>query len=221
MYVVATPIGNLQDLTLRARQCLQQADAVICEDRRAGSTLLAQLQISKPLYELNEHTRADDIDALCAQLRAGQNLALISDHGTPLLQDPGAELVHAAIRAHVRVVPIPGASSVLAALVASGIPAARFRFVGLLPRKQDARAETLKNLRDARETLIFLDAPYRLMPMLHALREALGEERRAAVACNLTMPDEHFARGTLASLVENFTQHPFKGEFVIIVQGAR
>jgi 16S rRNA (cytidine1402-2'-O)-methyltransferase len=221
LYVVATPIGNLQDLTPRARRVLSEADAVICETRRAGSTLLGQLQITKPLYELNEHSRAGDVDALCARLRAGETLALISDHGTPLLQDPGADLVGAAIRAGIRVVPIPGASSILAALVASGIPAARFRFVGLLPPKRAPRAQTLQHLRPARETLILLDAPYRLMPLLNALREALGDNRRAAVACNLTMPDENFVRGALSEIVDYFTKRPFKGEFVVIVEGNR
>lgn len=220
LYVVATPIGNWNDLTLRAKRILHEADAVICEERRAGSTLLARLQIAKPLYEFNEHSTAADADALCEHLRAGENLALISDHGTPLVQDPGATLVQDAIRAGIRVVPIPGASAILAALVASGISSARFRFVGLLPQNRAERANALKPLRAARETLIFIDAPYRLRQLLVALREQLGDMRRAAVACNLTMPDENFVRGDLAYLLNYFTQQPFKGEFVVIVQGA-
>ncbi|MBI4674810.1 MAG: 16S rRNA (cytidine(1402)-2'-O)-methyltransferase [Chloroflexi bacterium] len=221
LYVVATPIGNLQDLTRRARRILQEADAVICEEHRAGSTLLAQLQITKPLYELNEHSRPTDAEALCERLRNGERLALISDHGTPLVQDPGAELVAAAIRAGVRVEPIPGASAILAALVASGIAAPRFRFVGLLPPKREARAQALKNLRAVRETMILLDAPYRLAPLLNALCDAFGSERRAAVACNLTTPQENFVRGALAEIVDHFTRHPFKGEFVVVIEGVR
>lgn len=192
----------------------------MCEERRVGSTLLAQLQISKPLYELNEHSRPADIDALSGRLCAGENLALISDHGTPLLQDPGAELVSAAIAKAIRVEPIPGASAILAALVASGIPAPRFRFIGQLPPKRERREKMLQDLRGVRETLILLDAPYRLMALLTALRDAFGETRRAAVACNLTMTDEVFVRGALQEIVSHFTEHPFKGEFVVIVQGA-
>lgn len=220
LYVVATPIGNAEDLTWRARRVLEEADAVVCEERRAGSTLLAQLQIAKPLYELNEHSRAEDVTALCERVRAGETLALISDHGTPLIQDPGAELVHAALASNLPVVPIPGASAILAALVASGIPAARFRFVGLLPPKRAARLETLKPLRAARETLIFIDAPYRLAALLHALVETFGAERRACVACNLTMSNEQFVRGALNDIIFHFTANPFKGEFVLVVQGS-
>lgn len=219
LYVVATPIGNLNDLTRRARRSLAEADAIVCEERRAGSTLLARLQIDKPLWELNEHSTAADTDALCERLRAGETLALISDHGTPLIQDPGAALVNAALRAQIRVVPIPGPSAILAALVASGISAARFRFVGLLPPKRAERARALAELRAARETLIFIDAPYRLNVLLDALQEACGAERRACVATNLTLPDENFARGALRDLREHFTAHPFKGEFVIVLEG--
>ncbi len=219
LYVVATPIGNLGDLTERARRCLQSADAVICEERRAGSTLLKHFQIEKPLYEWNEHSAISDTRELLDELQRGKNLALISDHGTPLVQDPGAELVNAAIRENIRVEPIPGASAILAALIASGIPASRFRFIGRLPQKKEERAQALKNLRDVRETMILIDAPYRLNALLEALRDALGKERRATVACNLTLPDENFARGTLQEIIEHFNAKPFKGEFVVIVQG--
>lgn len=221
LFVVATPIGNYGDLTLRARRVLRECDAVICEERRAGSTLLAHFQIEKPLYEWNEHSRAEEARELLDELQRGKNLALISDHGTPLLQDPGAELVHLAIRENLRVEPIPGASAILAALVASGIHAPRFRFVGRLPQKKEARAATLKLVRETRETMIFIDAPYRLNALLGALREAFGDERRGAVACNLTMPDENFVRGPLQEIAEHFAENPFKGEFVIIVEGNR
>jgi len=221
LYIVATPIGNLQDLTRRARRVLSQVDAVVCEERRAGSTLLAQLQLTKPLYELNEHSRPADVDALRERLASGENLALISDHGTPLLQDPGADLVNAAIRAGIRVEPVPGASAILAALVASGIAAPRFRFLGLLPPKREARAQALKNLRDVREPMILLDAPYRLMPLLNALQDTFGVERFAAVACDLTTPQENFVRGALSEIIEHFIHHPFKGEFVVVVDGNR
>lgn len=219
LFIVATPIGNVQDITLRGARVLREVDAVICEERRAASTLLAQLGIEKPLLELNEHSSANEVQALLERLQNGARLALISDHGTPLIQDPGADLVNAAIQTGIRIEPIPGASSILAALVASGIAAPRFRFLGQLPPKREERKRVLQNLRRVRQTMILLDAPYRLLPLLEALREEFGKGRRAAVACNLTMPDETFVRGTLQEIFTHFTKYPFKGEFVIVVEG--
>lgn len=219
VYVVATPIGNYADLTLRARRILNECDAIVCEERRAGSTLLAHFQIKKPLYEWNEHSTAQESAGLLERLAAGETLALISDHGTPLIQDPGADLVSAAIAQGVRVEPIPGASAILAALVASGIAAPRFRFLGRLPQKSAARASALNDLREIREPMILIDAPYRLAALLKSLQEAFGEMRQAVVACNLTMPNEDFVRGTLGAIMEHFTAHPFKGEFVVVVEG--
>lgn len=219
LFLVATPIGNYTDLTLRALRILETCDAVICEERRAGSTLLAHFQIEKPLYELNEHSDAAQVTQMVERLEHGETLALISDHGTPLVQDPGTDLVNAAIRAGIRVEPIPGASAILAALVASGIPATRFRFLGRLPQKREAREHALNVWRNARETLILIDAPYRLNALLKSLHAVFGTARRAAVACNLTMPDENFVRGTLNEIFDHFTSNPFKGEFVIILEG--
>jgi len=219
LYVVATPIGNYGDLTLRGLAVLRGADGVICEERRAGSTLLAHFQIRKPLYELNEHSRPDEQRELVGRMQGGEQLALISDHGTPLIQDPGAELVAAALEAGIPIEPIPGASAILAALVASGIAAPRFRFIGQLPAKAEERKRALESLREVRETLILLDAPYRLARLLDSLQAALGDDRRAAVACNLTMPDETFVRGTLGKVKAHFAAHPFKGEFVVVLEG--
>lgn len=221
LYIVATPIGNFQDLTLRAERILRQVDGVVCEERRAATTLLAHFKIAKPLFELNEHSPPAVIHELIERLEQGENLALISDHGTPLVQDPGADLVRAALDANIRIEPIPGPSAVLAALVASGIPAKRFRFIGQLSPKAAERQRALAELSEGRETLVLLDAPYRLAPLLNALREAFAGERRAAVACNLTMPDERFVRGTLEEVCAHFRAHPFKGEFVVVVQGKR
>jgi 16S rRNA (cytidine1402-2'-O)-methyltransferase len=219
LYIVATPIGNYADLTYRALRILRECDAVIVEERRAGSTLLSHLGIDKPLYEWNEHSQPGQVADFVERLRGGEKFALISDHGTPLIQDPGAELVRAAIGAGARVEPIPGPSAILAALVASGISAARFRFAGRLPPKRVERGRALRSMRERRETLVLIDAPYRLMPLLTSLVEAFGQDRRAAVACQLTLPDEKFVRGTLAEIQAYFTAHPFKGEFVIIVEG--
>lgn len=219
LFVVATPIGNYADLTLRALRILQTCDSVVCEERRVGSTLLAHFQIEKPLYELNEHSDGTQVQILVERLKQGETLALISDHGTPLLQDPGADLVNAALQEGIRVEPIPGASAILAALVASGIPASRFRFIGRLPQKREERELALDVWRLARETLILIDAPYRLNALLKSLHNVFGAARRAAVACDLTMPDENFVRGTLDEIVQHFIKTPFKGEFVIILEG--
>lgn len=221
LYLVATPIGNYSDLTLRAQRILSECDAVICEEPRAGSTLLSHLNIQKPLYAWNEHSAPQESAVLLKRLGRGENLALISDHGTPLIQDPGADLVHAALEQGIRVEPVPGCSAILAALVAGGIAAPRFRFLGRLPQKTAARARALGALSEIREPMILIDAPYRLMTLLKALCEAFGETRRLVVACNLTLPDEEFVRTTLGEGLEHFTAHPFKGEFVLVVEGTK
>ncbi len=221
LYLVATPIGNPEDITRRALRVLSEVDTVVCEERRIGSTLLSHYKIEKPLVELNEHTETAEVSMLIQDLVRGQNLALISDHGTPLVADPGSALVAQALQAGIRVEPIPGASSIVAALVASGLPAARFRFLGQLPPKTEARRRALRELQDVRETLVLLDAPYRLLPLLESVKEELGAERQAAVACELTMPDERIVRGSVAELVKEFKRHPFKGEFVLVVSGVR
>lgn len=219
LYLVSTPIGNPDDLTFRARHILETADGIICEERREGAKLLARLGLRSPLFELNEHTPTKETAELLERLLGGENLALISDHGTPLIEDPGAGLVKAAIEKGIRVEPIPGASAIIAALVASGLPCKRFRFVGQLSPKTQARRRQLERLEPHRETLVLLDAPYRLMALLRALREVFGDERRIAVACNLTMPDENWVRGTIRQAVEYFQTTPFKGEYVIVIEG--
>lgn len=217
--LVSTPIGNPDDITLRALRVLREAHAIICEERREGARLLKFYQIENELVELNEHTERAVAPELIARLRNGDHLALISDHGTPLLADPGARLVAHALAEHLPVTAVPGASSVLAALVVSGLPMEAFRFVGMLPVKTEARRAALRRLKDERATWVALDAPYRLAPVLADLRAIIGAERRAVVACELTTPREQIVRGTLGEIVAHFERHPFKGEFVIVVAG--
>ena len=219
LYLVSTPIGNPDDITLRALRVLRQADAVICEERREGARLLTNYQLQKELIELNEHTERERIPELITRLKRGETLALISDHGTPLLADPGARLTERAIAENIPVAAVPGASSLLAALVVSGLPMERFRFVGMLPAKKDARRAALAKLRDERETWVVLDAPYRLNALLEDLRGALGAERKIVVACELTMPTENVVRGTVSQVFGHFQKNPFKGEFAIVVAG--
>jgi 16S rRNA (cytidine1402-2'-O)-methyltransferase len=221
LYLVSTPIGEPDDITLRALRVLSEVHAVICEERRVGSTLLSHFKIAKPLIGLNEHTEKGIVPELVEQLERGESLALISDHGTPVVADPGGELVTRALQKDIQVVPIPGPSAVIAALVTSGLPAQRFRFLGQLPRKAEMRRRALRGIKKLPDTLVLIDAPYRLMPLLKSAKEELGELRQMVVACNLTMPSERFVRGTVSQVVEAFEREPFEGEFVCIVEGAK
>ncbi len=219
LYIVSSPIGNPGDITFRAIDVMRQAQAVICEERREGARLLHQYQIENELIELNEHTERELVPVLVEKLKRGETLALVSDHGTPLIADPGSRLVERAIVARVPISAVPGASSLLAALVVGGLNVDRFRFYGLLPQKKDARRQTLDRLKDERETWVIFDAPYRLTAVLADLMGSLGADRRLVVACDLTMPNENIVRGTASKVVSHFEQHPFKGEYVIVVAG--
>jgi 16S rRNA (cytidine1402-2'-O)-methyltransferase len=219
LYIVSTPIGNPDDITLRALRILRESNLIICEERREGARLLRHYQIDNTLVELNEHTERDYVPELIERLKRGETLALISDHGTPLLADPGGRLVERAIALGIPISAIPGASSLLSALVVSGLPMEHFRFVGFLPAKKETRRAALAKLRDERDTWVVFDAPYRLSALLTDLRGALGAERRIVVACNLTTPDEHIVRGSAQHVLEHFQKNPFKGEFAIVVAG--
>jgi 16S rRNA (cytidine1402-2'-O)-methyltransferase len=220
LYIISTPIGNPEDITLHALRVLREANAVICEERREGARLLHAYQIENEIVDLNEHTERVRVPELLEHLQRGENLALISDHGTPLLADPGGRLVERAIAANIPVTAVPGASALLAALVVSGLPMARFRFVGLLPAKKDARRAELRRLKDEPDTWVVFDAPYRLTALLADLHDVLGAQHKIAIACNLTMPSETIVRGTVAQVVEHFQRHPFKSEFAIVVAGS-
>lgn len=221
LYLVSTPIGNPDDITLRALRVLREANAVICEEPREGARLLRYYKIDalRELVALNEHTERARVPELLARLRAGQTLALISDHGTPLLNDPGGRLVQRALAEKIPVRAVPGASALLAALVVSGLPLERFRFVGFLPAKKEARRAALARLRAERETWVLFDAPYRLNAVLTDLRAALEPDRQIVVACNLTLPDENSVRGKIAQVYDHFEKNPFKGEYVIVIAG--
>jgi 16S rRNA (cytidine1402-2'-O)-methyltransferase len=219
LYLVSTPIGNPDDITLRALRVLREADAVTCEETRQGARLLRHYQIENEIVDLNEHTERARVPELIERLKRGETLALISDHGTPLLNDPGGRLVTRAIAEGIPVSAVPGASSLLAALVVSGLPFERFRFVGFLPVKKEARRAALAKLRDERETWVIFDAPYRLNAVLADLHAALEPARQVVVACDLTMPSEQIVRGVMRQVFEHFQKNPFKGEFVIVVAG--
>ncbi len=221
--VVATPIGNLADLSPRAREALATADVVAAEDTRHSLQLLRYLGLERPLVSLHEHNEAARVPALIARLQAGENVALVSDAGTPLLSDPGAGLVGAAVAAGLRVTPLPGASALLAALCVAGLPAERFSFEGFLPAKTMARRQALEALANDTRTLVFYEAPHRIVDTLSDALTAFGADRQAVVARELTKLHETVYRGSLGELVAMAPQEPnlARGEIVLLVQGHR
>lgn len=218
LYVVATPIGNEDDISLRAIKVLKLCDTVVCEEGKMGARLLHQLRLTKPIEELNEHNEEEQTPRLVAMLAEGKTLALVSDAGTPLLADPGLELVRQAVRREIAVVAVPGASSIMTALVTSGLPVHQFLFGGFLPREPHDRLKELESLAQEARTVVLLETPYRLQPLLTAAARVMPS-RRAYLGCNLTMPSETHHYGTVAELAQKFTENKFKGEFVFIFAG--
>ena len=215
--MVSTPIGNLQDISKRALSVLTEVDEVVCEEQRVGSTLMKRLGIDTPILLLNEHNEIGQTAILLKSLKQGKTLALISDAGTPVFADPGLELVRGAIRLKVSVIPVPGASSLMSALVCSGFSLNEFHYAGFLPRQAGARLDRLKNLREIRTLLIILETPYRLNALLKDLNKIFNVNTRSVLAMNLTQENEDFFRGTLAEMQKHFSLNPFKGEFVLML----
>jgi len=220
LYVVSTPIGNLGDFSGRAVETLRVVQAVLAEDTRHSRTLLDRFGITTALVAHHEHNEAKSTPGIVARLLAGESFALISDAGTPLLSDPGARLVHAAIEAGVAVCPVPGASALLAALVGSGIEAQRFTFYGFLPRKGKERAALLGEIARSAHTSVIYEAPARVADTLNDLAAAGAGERQAAVARELTKQFEEFRRGTVAALAGSYAEEAPRGEVVLVVAGA-
>ncbi len=218
LYLVATPIGNLEDITLRALRVLREAECVLAEDTRHSRVLLSHHGIQTRLESLHAHTNATRIDALAEALLGGARFALITDAGSPLVSDPGAALVEAAIARGVRVEAIPGASAVITALSVAGMRSDHFRFTGFLPRSGKRRREALSWISKDRSTTILFEAPRRLADTLVDLREACGGTRLAAVCRELTKLHEEVARGTLDELCEKFPGDA-RGEITIVISG--
>ncbi|MBI3910378.1 MAG: 16S rRNA (cytidine(1402)-2'-O)-methyltransferase [Armatimonadetes bacterium] len=218
LYVVATPIGNLEDITLRALRVLGEVTLIAAEDTRTTRKLLARYDIHTPLTSLHAHTEAGKIAALVDRLHAGEDLAVVSEAGTPGISDPGEALVRAAVAAGVRVLPVPGPSALVAALSVGGLPVVRFVFEGFLPRTPAERRRRLAALRDDTRAAVFYESPRRLAITLRELYEVLGN-RPAVVARELTKQFEEVRRGHLGELVDAFAM-PVRGEVVIIVAGA-
>ena len=220
LFLVATPIGNLEDITLRALRVLREADVVLAEDTRRTRGLLTHHGIEGRLSALHAHTSSDRVHRLAEELAEGRSFALVTDAGTPLVSDPGAELVRAAVALGVRVEAIPGASAVITALCVAGVAAEHFRFVGFLPRSGKRRREALAAIAHDRLTSVLFEAPPRLPETLRDLVEGCGGARRAAVCRELTKLHEEVARGTLAELSARFAEAP-RGELTVVVEGAR
>jgi 16S rRNA (cytidine1402-2'-O)-methyltransferase len=219
LYIVATPIGNLEDITLRALRVLKDVDVIAAEDTRHTQILLSHHDIHTPLTSYHEHNEKTKAQDLVARLARGQNIALVSDAGTPAISDPGFRLVVQAIRAGVRIIPIPGASALTAVLSATGLPTDRFVFEGFLPAKKKQRRERLQILRDEIRTLIFYEAPHRLRDTLEDIHELLGN-REAVLAREVSKIHEEFLRGPISELVRGLGGGDVRGEVTLIISGS-
>ncbi|WP_349358865.1 16S rRNA (cytidine(1402)-2'-O)-methyltransferase [Stappia sp.] len=217
LYIVSTPIGNLGDITVRALETLAGVDRIACEDTRVTATLMQRFGLSTPLTAYHEHNAAKVRPRLMALLESGGSVALVSDAGTPLVSDPGYRLVREVLEAGHRVIPIPGASAPLAALVGAGLPSDTVCFAGFLPQKQGQRRSRLEELARIPATLVLFESPRRLATALADMGEVLGEARQAAVARELTKRFETFERGTLGELAERYAGETVKGEIVVCI----
>jgi len=216
LYVVGTPIGNLEDITLRAIRTLKEVNLIACEDTRRTARLLNAFKIHTPMVSYHEHNEMTRAPELVIQMEEGSSIALVTDAGMPVVSDPGFRLVHLAVRHSIPVIPVPGASAFVAALAASGMPVDKFRFLGFLPSKRSERKKALEELRDATRTLIFYEAPHRLLEMLKDAREILGE-REIVIAREVTKVHEQFLRGTIGTALEYLKKRPAKGEITVLI----
>lgn len=217
LYVVSIPIGHRDDITRRAVDTLAAADGVICEELKEGRKFLHDLGLEKPLYPLNEHNEEANTPEILTQLLEGRRLALISDCGTPLVADPGRRLVAAAHSEGVRVTPIPGPSSVTAALAVCGLPLDRFLYYGFLSPKKEERRRELSGLKKIPYPIVLLETPYRLVPLLEDVVRVLGGSQPAVLAYNLTCADELVVRTGAAALLSLCRRRRLKGEFVLVL----
>ncbi|MEW7007215.1 16S rRNA (cytidine(1402)-2'-O)-methyltransferase [Lentilitoribacter sp. EG35] len=217
LYIVATPIGNLGDITLRALETLAACDVIACEDTRTSSKLLNRFNIKTRTIAYHEHNAAFASEKMVAALDEGKTIALISDAGTPLISDPGYRIVNAASAAGHPVIPIPGASALLSALMGAGLPTDSFFYGGFLPHKEKAKRDRLTEVSRIEATLILYESPNRLLASLKTAEDVLGGDRLACVGRELTKSYEEFVRGTLSELVETFSERAIKGEIVLII----
>ena len=218
LYVVPTPVGNLEDMTFRAIRILKEADLILAEDTRTSGILLKHYEIKNTLQSHHKFNEHKTIEPLVQRMLAGETVALVSDAGTPAISDPGFLLVRECVRHGIEVQCLPGATAFVPALVSSGLPNDRFCFEGFLPQKK-GRQTRLLALQEEHRTMIFYESPYRVVKCLEQISETFGAERRVAVVREITKKFEETVRGTIAEALEHFRSHEPKGEFVIVVEG--
>lgn len=219
LYVVATPIGNLEDITLRALRVLREADLIACEDTRHTQKLLNHFEITTPTQSYHEHNEAARARELVEKIEGGARIALVSDAGTPGVSDPGERVIRATLDRGLKVIVVPGPAALISALVVSGLPTDEFRFVGFLPPRSGDRRSRLEGLCDAHETLIFYEAPHRIVDMVSDLEAIFGRDRRIAIAREVTKKHEEFLRGTVGQIAAELRKRESaKGEITVIVE---
>ncbi|MDL2303736.1 16S rRNA (cytidine(1402)-2'-O)-methyltransferase [Bacteroides sp. OttesenSCG-928-D19] len=218
LYVIPTPVGNLEDITFRAVRLLKEVDFILAEDTRTSGILLKHLEIKKPMFSHHKFNEHKTVETVVNRVLAGETAALISDAGTPAISDPGFLVVRQCVRAGVEVECLPGATAFVPALVASGLPNDRFCFEGFLPQKK-GRMTRLKSLVEETRTMIFYESPHRLLKTLNQFAEYFGTERRGTVSREISKLHEETLRGTLAELIEHFSQTEPRGEIVIVIEG--
>ena len=217
LFLVSTPIGNYDDITIRALNILKECDFVICEEYKEARRLLSHFQIEKELIALNEHNEKEIVNDLLLKILEANSVALISDCGTPLFSDPGHLLVEVCISQNIQIIPVPGANSLLSALTGSGLDFEKFYYYGWLSPKKDERRSQLYSIKNINEVIVILDTPYRLKALLADVVKAFGKNKRIVVAFQLTMKDERFFRGTAGEILKIVEQRNLKGEFVLIL----
>ncbi len=220
LYIVSTPIGNLEDITLRAIRILKEVAAIAAEDTRHTGKLLAHFQIDTPMTSYHDFNKEGKTPVLISRLQGGDSFALVSDAGTPTLSDPGYYLIKEASHAGITICPIPGPAAAIAALSVSGLPTDRFVFEGFLPRKKGKRNKQLESLKENPRTLIFYESPYRIISLLEAIASIMGD-RQVAIGREMTKIHEEVIRGSASEIIEKYAEKRFKGEATIVVEGLR
>ncbi len=221
LYIVSTPIGNYDDITLRALKTLREVDLIICEEYKPTRRLLAHYEITKELFSLNEHNESEFASEAISEILSGKSAALISDAGTPLFSDPGTILVNRAIEKGIQIIPIPGASSLLSALVGSGFDLNNFYYYGWLSPKKEIRRSQLQKLKSVNELLIIMETPYRLQALLTDVKKAFGKNQFVVIAFKLTQNGETFFRGSVNTVIESTSKEKIKGEFVLLLDNRK
>jgi 16S rRNA (cytidine1402-2'-O)-methyltransferase len=218
LFLVSTPIGNYGDITIRAIETLKEVDFIICEEFKEARRLLSHLKIEKELFSLNEHNEKESSEEIIKKLNEGKEAALISDCGTPAFSDPGNYLVELCYSSGIQVVPVPGANSILPALVASGFDVSKFYYYGWLSPKKDIRRKELLELKKRKGTIVIMETPYRLIRLLQDIVSFLGKNINIVLAFELTTEREHFYRGTADEVLKIAEEENLKGEFVVVVE---